>query len=78
MIDLANVTNSEIAFLIDEYVHNEVYRDMLKDRFINGMCFEPLAEKYNFSVRHTKHIIYKEGDKVFRHLKSLKGDDERL
>lgn len=52
-------TNSQISALIDEYIHSERDRKILKDRYINGVCFEPLAEKYELSVRQTKNIIYK-------------------
>lgn len=41
---------------------------MLKDRLIRGMCFEPLAEKYNLSVTHTKKIIYKAQEQLFKHI----------
>lgn len=61
-------TNSEIRALIDEYIHSERDRAILKRRLIDGLCFEPLAEEFNLSVRHTKRIIYKEQDKVFKHL----------
>ena len=61
-------TNSQIRALIDEYVHSERDRAILKRRLIDGICFEPLAEEFNLSVRHTKQIIYKEQDRLFRHL----------
>ena len=32
------------------------------------MCFEPLAEKYNLSVQHTKKIVYKGIDKILKKL----------
>lgn len=60
--------NSEIAYLIDEYVHSERNRHILKRRLIDGICFEPLAEETGLSVRHIKTIVYKEQDKLFRHL----------
>lgn len=62
-------TNSQIRFLIDEYIHNERNRAMLKRRLIDGVCFEPLAEEFDLSVRQTKQIIYREQDKLFRHIK---------
>ncbi len=62
-------TNSQIRELIDEYVHNERDRALLKRRLIDGICFEPLAEEFNLSVRQTKKIIYREQDKLFRRLK---------
>lgn len=61
-------TNSEIRELIDEYIHSERDRKMLKRRLIDGICFEPLAEEFDLSVRQTKTIIYKAQEKLFRHI----------
>ena len=62
-------TNSQMRELIDEYVHNERDRAILKRRLIDGVCFEPLAEEFDLSVRHVKKIVYKEQDKLFRHMR---------
>ena len=60
--------NSDIARVIDEYIHSERDRAILKRRFIDGICFEPLAEEFDLSVRQIKNIIYKNQDKVFKAL----------
>ena len=67
-INLDNITNSEIAHAIDEYIHKERDRAMLKRRLIDGICFEPLADEFNLSVRQTKNIIYKAESKLFKHI----------
>lgn len=67
-----DLSNSELAMLIDEWVrglHAERNREMLKDRLINGMLFESLAEKYNLSVRSTQNIIYRASEQLFKHVK---------
>lgn len=67
-----DLSNTEIAHLIDEYVRGrnaERNREMLKDRLINGVLFEPLAEKYHLSVRATQSIIYKASEQLFKHFK---------
>lgn len=64
-----DVTNTQIAHIIDEYIHSERDRALLKRRFIDGICFEPLAEEFDLSVVQTKRIVYKQGDKVLRKLK---------
>ena len=61
-------TNSQIALLIDEHIHNERNRALLKRRLIDGICFEPLAEEFDISVRQCKSIIYKEQDRLFKHI----------
>lgn len=51
--------NSDIAAIIDEHVHNQNHRAILKRRYIDGVCYEPLSEEFGLSVRQTKNIIYK-------------------
>ena len=69
MTDLSNITNTQISHIIDEYIHSERDRALLKRRFIDGICYEPLAEEFDLSVVQTKRIVYKQGDKVLRKLK---------
>lgn len=69
MINLDNITNSQIGSIIDEYIHSERDRALLKRRFIDGICYEPLAEEFDLSVVQTKRIVYKQGDKVLRRIR---------
>ena len=62
---MRDYSNSQIESLINEYVHNARNRDILKRRLIDGVCFEPLAEEFDLSVRQVKNIVYKEADKIF-------------
>lgn len=62
-------TNSKIRELIDEHIHNERNRGILKRRLIDGACYEPLAEEFEMSVNQVKRIVYREQDKLFAHLK---------
>ena len=61
-------SNSQICFIIDEYIHNEKIRNILKRRYVDGVTFECLAEEFDMSVRQVKNIIYKNEIKVFSHL----------
>lgn len=61
-------TNSEISAIIDEVIHSERNRLLLKRRLIDGICYEPLSEEFNLSVRQTKSIIYREQEKIFKKL----------
>lgn len=61
-------TNSQIIELIDEHIHSDRDRQMLKSRLVDGLTFEQLAERYDLSVRQTKRIIYKEQEIIFKHL----------
>lgn len=65
---MRDYTNSEISELIDEYIHSERDRAILKRRLIDGVLFEALAEEFDLSVRHTKAIVYKGQEALFRRL----------
>lgn len=62
-------TNSQIAAVIDEHIHSERDRAVLKRRLIDGICFEPLAEEFDMSVPQIKRIVYKGYKTVFNKLK---------
>lgn len=67
-LDRFNLSNSEVCYLIDQWIRNERDRAILKDRLINGMTFERLAEKHDMSVRQTKNIVYKATEKLVSRL----------
>ena len=67
-IDRFNLSNSEVCYLIDQWIRNERDRAILKDRLINGLTFERLAEKHDMSVRQTKNIVYKATERLVAHL----------
>ena len=62
-------TNSVISSLIDEHIHSERNRKILKRRLIDGIYFESLAEEFGLSVRQVKNIVYKSEDILFKHIK---------
>ena len=64
--DFSNMTRSEIEKLIDERVLHERNRNILKRRLLDGICYEPLAEEFDLSVRQIKNIVYKAEDRLFR------------
>lgn len=61
-------TNSEITNLIDEHIHSERDRAILKQRLVDGIRYEKLAENFDMSVRQIKNIVYKSEDKLFKYL----------
>lgn len=65
---MKDYTNSQIEFLIDEYIHSDRDRALLKRRLIDGVVFETLAEEFGMSDRHVKRLVYKPQDKVFKYL----------
>ena len=61
-------TNSQISSVIDEHVHSERDRNILKRRFIDGIHYEPLAEEFELSVAQVQNIIYKTEKLIFKHI----------
>ena len=58
-------TNSELIALIDERIHNERNRKILKRRLIDGITYEKLAEEFDLSVAQIKRIVYKGENIIF-------------
>lgn len=50
-------TNTEIINLINEYIHSERDREIMKRRLVDGICYEPLAEEFDLSTVQTKRIV---------------------
>ncbi|MBR0060140.1 MAG: hypothetical protein IJP68_01545 [Selenomonadaceae bacterium] len=61
-------SNSEIERLIAEYIHSAKLREILVDRLVNGLTFERLAEKHDYSPRYIRTLVHKAEDKLFKHL----------
>ncbi len=67
-MNLEEISNTELSALIDEWVKGERNRAILKRRFIDCICYEPLAEEFKLSVTRIKSIVYKNGDILFKHI----------
>lgn len=70
---LEDLSNTDIRRLIDEYIHNKRDREILKRRLTDGICYEPLAEEFNMSVRQIKNIVYKGENILYKRLDNAKG-----
>ena len=67
-----NLPRSAIEHLIDEWIigkNSERDRAILKRRLLDGVCYEPLAEEFDLSVRQIKNIVYKSETRLFKHIK---------
>lgn len=65
---MRDYSNSEISEIIDEYIHSERDRALLKRRLIDGLTQERLAEEFDLSVRQVQRLLYRLQDKVLRHI----------
>lgn len=61
-------SNSAINTAIDEYVHSQRDRAILKRRLIDGLSYDELSVEFNLSVRRIKIIVYKAQERVFAHV----------
>ena len=68
-ISSLNLSRTEIEHLIDEWIFSERDRDIMKRRLLDGICYEPLAEEFNLSVVQVKTIVYKNKEKILKHIK---------
>ena len=65
MIEYAN---SCIAHVIDEYIHSERDRSIIKRRLIDGISIERLAEEFDRTPRAMQTRVAKLQTIVFLHL----------
>ena len=54
--------------LIDNWIHNEVDRMMLKRRLLDGIFFEPLAEEFNLSTVQCQARVNKAKKQLFKNI----------
>lgn len=67
-----DLPRSAIEHLIDEWIigkNSERDRAILKRRLLDGICYEPLAEEFDLSVRQIKNIVYRSEKRLFKHIK---------
>lgn len=65
---MRDYSRTELTEAIDEWILNEKHRAILKRRLLDGICYEPLAEEFDMSVRQIKRIVYKCEEIIFRHI----------
>lgn len=54
--------------LIDNWVHNEIDRKMLKRRLLDGICLEPLSEEFNLSTVQCQARVNKAKKQLFKNI----------
>ena len=63
-----DLSRSDIEYLIDELIHSERDRLILKRRLLDGITYDKLAEEFDLSVRQVKSIVYKSENRIFKHM----------
>lgn len=61
-------TNSQICSLIDELIHHERDRALLKRRMCDGVTFDCLSMEFGLSPQRVKAIVYKSQNMLTKYL----------
>lgn len=64
----ADISNDDIDQAIELWVKGARNRKIMRDRLINTMTYEKIAEKYELSVRYIKTLIYRQEEIIFKHI----------
>ena len=67
--EIDQYSDTYIRFLIDQFIHSERDRAVLKRKLLDDITFEELAEEFSLSVRGTKSIVYKGQIKIYKHIR---------
>ena len=68
---LVDLSKDELFYMIDQYIHSERDRAVLKRKLHDGITYERLAEEFDLSVGQAKNIVYKGKDRLFLCLERL-------
>ncbi|MBQ6413015.1 MAG: sigma-70 family RNA polymerase sigma factor [Ruminococcus sp.] len=63
-----DISRTELSRLIDEWILVEKYRRILKLRLLDGWTYDEIADRVEMSVRQVKNIVYKNEEKVYKHI----------
>lgn len=61
-------SNRRLNELIDDLIHSERNRQILKARYIDGALISELSDRFDLSEKQIKNILKRDGDYVFLHL----------
>lgn len=68
MVDKYDLCRDDWEKLIEQWIFSERDRAIIKRRLLDGICFEPLAEEFDLSVRQIQKIVYKAQEKLLKHI----------
>ena len=65
---MTDYTNTDREKAIDEYIHSAKYREILKEKLIDGLTYAEIAERHGMSDRHAWQIVCKYKNILFSRL----------
>ena len=66
--EIDKYSTDHIVYLIDQYIHNERNRAIIRRNLIDHIIFEDMETEFRLSVRRLKSIVYSGMEKIFRHI----------
>lgn len=63
-----DLSRSEIAHLINEWVYNKRDREIMSDRMLDGLTYDELADKFCLSPQRLKVIVRDNKNKILSHI----------
>ena len=64
----ADKSCDEWSRIIDQWIYSDRDRQIMKDHMLNGMHYEPIAEKYDLPTTQVQDIISTEKVWLFGHI----------
>ena len=64
----SDYSNTDMSKAIDDYIHSDRDRQILKSRLIDGLTYDELSDRYHLTSRRIKTIVYKAQDGLFKRL----------
>ena len=61
-------TNTEIANVIDEYVHNARHREATKGRMVDGLTYGEIAQQMHVDERTAKRYVHRGRQAIEGHI----------
>lgn len=61
-------SNSQIDAVINEWIHKELYRQVLHYKLVDGYTYEHIAELVDRTPKRVQDIVYAAEDKLYKHL----------
>jgi len=61
-------SRNEWEYLIDQWIHDERARAMLKRHLLDCISIQELSEAFNLSWVQTQHILQKSKIQLFKHI----------
>lgn len=61
-------SKNEWEYLIDQWIHDERARAMLKRHLLDGVSIQEVSEAFHLSWVQTQHILQTNRVKLFKHI----------